>query len=125
MAGADVASWRAVETVVGKAADSRAHGLGEFVEKIDLGVFGLCNCGGCTMQTVSDALVARERGIPTVVVTTEAFRPLAESIATMEGHAGLALLEFPFPLEGLPENDVRSIARERFAVLVDAMGVVA
>jgi len=122
--GADVSYWRAVESVVGKEATVRATGLDEFVEGIDVAIFGLCNCGSCTMQTVRDSLVAVEQGIPTVVATTEHFRPIAESIAKLEGHPELRLVEMPFPLEGLLEPDVRSIARERLSSVLGALGVV-
>ena len=121
--GADVRYWRAAESVVGKEATARASGLDAFVEGIDVAVFGLCNCGSCTMQTVTDALVAVRQGIPTVVVTTENFRPIAESIARLEGHPELRLVEMPFPLEGRVEPEVRSIARERIASLFATLGV--
>jgi len=123
--GAEVSYWRAVESVVGKEATVRAAGLDTFVEEIDVAVFGLCNCGSCTMQTVTDALVAVRQGIPTVVVTTENFRPIAESIAKLEGHPELRLVEMPFPLEGRLEPEVRTIAQERLATLFDTLGVVA
>ena len=79
--GAEVSYWRAGRERGRQGGHGARGGLDAFVEGIDVAVFGLCNCGSCTMQTVTDALAAVRQGIPTVVVTTENFRPIAESIA--------------------------------------------
>lgn len=114
--GAKVVVWRATHRV-GKNAEDADRELREFVADLDLAVIGLANCGGCTMQTVTDAVTAARGGKPTVAVATEQFASLAEQLAARKGLPGLRIQTLPFPLETRPETEVRAIAREHFAAL--------
>jgi hypothetical protein len=55
---------------------------------------------------------------PAVVVVTEEFVSIATQIARLRGHAGLRQMVLPYPLEGLAEQDVRTIAREAYPRLI-------
>ena len=43
-------------------------------------------------------------------------------MAANAGRAGLRVLVLPYPLETLPERDVRAIAREHFPKLLTTLG---
>jgi hypothetical protein len=115
--GASARWWRH-RPPVGEDVQALKAGLSAFVDEIDLGVFGMCNCGACTMWTVEEALGSIAAGNQTVVVATEHFADLARSLSIREGFDGLLIKTLPFPLEGLPESEVRQIAREHYPSLV-------
>lgn len=111
--GARIIWWRH-RPPVGEQRESLVTELNNFVDELEFGVFGMCNCGACTMWTVEEAIVARVAGRPSVVIATENFASLAKTLAGRDGHGDIPLLILPFPLEGLPESEVRRIAREHY-----------
>ena len=118
--GARVTWWRH-RPPVGKDVESLRAGLAAFVDDLDLGVFGMCNCGACTMWTVEEAITAIRRGRRTIVVSTDHFVSLAQTLASRDGHPDIPIKVLPFPLEGLPESDVRRIAREHYPSFVSLL----
>ncbi len=60
-----------------------------------------------------------------MVVVTEAFAALARRVAAAEGRPDLPVLVLPYPLEGLPVAQVRSIATDAYPQLLELLGVVA
>jgi hypothetical protein len=72
---------------------------------------------------VRDTVVVEDRQKPVVMAVTEEFLGLGVSIADVEGHSNMQRLIFPYPLEGLPEEEVRKIAREYFPKFLDVIGV--
>ncbi len=69
-----------------------------------------------------DTVVVEDRNKPVVVAITEEFIEHGKNIARMEGHADLRQLVFPYPLEGLPETQVRRIAEEWYAKFLTLIG---
>jgi hypothetical protein len=57
------------------------------------------------------------------VVVTEEFVGLAHRMATHHQRPSLRLLILPYPLEGRPEEEVRSIATDAYPRLLDILGV--
>lgn len=60
---------------------------------------------------------------PAVVVVTAEFVTIASQIARLTGHASLKRLVLPYPLEGLPEEEVRAIAQRTWPELLRLLGV--
>jgi hypothetical protein len=58
-----------------------------------------------------------------VVVVTEAFAALARRVAAAEGCPELPVLVLPYPLEGLPAEQVQAVAALAFPQLLDLLGV--
>jgi hypothetical protein len=56
-----------------------------------------------------------------VVVTAE-FERLAHQVAAHNGHASLRVLVLPYPLEGLPTDELVAIARRTYPDLLRAVG---
>jgi hypothetical protein len=101
----------------------RAQGEYEaMLSQADVAISGLANCGSCTSWTVRDALTAAERGLPTVAIATEHFVPLARLLAADGGRPGLRVAVLPYPYDILSEDTVRTLARERFPLLLGVMG---
>ena len=61
--------------------------------------------------------------LPAVVVVTDEFAAIAARIAALEGHAALGRLELPYPLEGLPDEEVHAIAVAAYPRLLELLGV--
>lgn len=57
-----------------------------------------------------------------MVVVTAEFEKLAHQMAAHLGHPSLRVLVLPYPLEGLPTEEVRAIAANHFDELVVAIG---
>ena len=63
------------------------------------------------------------RGKTAVAVVTQEFEGLARTMAKNAGRSGLRLLVLPYPLDTLPEHEVRQIAKDHFGGLLQALGV--
>lgn len=70
-----------------------------------------------------DSVYVAGRGKTAVAVVTREFEALARTMAANAGRSGLRILVLPYPLDTLPEHDVRRIAREYHAALLRALGV--
>ncbi len=57
-------------------------------------------------------------------MVTEEFITIGNRIASHKGHANLRQLVLPYPLEGLPDDEVRAIAAEAYPRMLELLGVV-
>jgi hypothetical protein len=53
---------------------------------------------------------------------TEEFEVLAHTMAANAGRPGLRVHVLPYPLESLPEEEVRTIAREHWPRVLETLG---
>jgi hypothetical protein len=60
---------------------------------------------------------------PAVVVITSEFEGIAKQVAELEGHPSLRMVVLPYPLEGRPEDEVRTIAQDAYPRLLASLGV--
>lgn len=121
-AGASTSTWRSA-TRTGKEGDAASAELASFVGQLDFAIVGLGNCGSCTQWTIKDAITAANAGVPTVAIVTQQFKDLAATLAGLGGRPDLRLEVLPYPLDTLPEEEVRQIAKEHFAAAIAALGV--
>jgi len=119
--GAKVLIWRA-PVKKGEQAAAGALGFRQFLETIDAGIFGLCNCGSCTMWAVHDTVHSLNSRMPTLITATRQFEKLARALASKSGHTDLRMVVLPYPLEGLPESEVRDIANQHYAEMLQVFG---
>lgn len=122
-AGARVLNWRRWQGIPGEEGQRLQADYEEQVANADVLVSGLANCGSCSAWTIRDALTGLNRGLPTAAVATEQFIPLAKLLALDGNRPGLRIVPLPYPLNTLPEEEVRSIAREAFPSLMSILGV--
>ena len=59
-----------------------------------------------------------------VAVVTAEFEVLAHTMAANAGRPGLRVHVLPYPLDTLPEADVRAVAREHWPLVVSALGAI-
>ncbi len=121
-AGAEVVFWRSSQGRTGAEGEKVALALEEFLDRIDIALVGLANCGSCTGWTVHDALAAAVRGLPTTAVCTDNFTELAQNLARRGGHSGLRLHVLPYPLNEQQRGDVDAVARTHLAGVLQTMG---
>jgi hypothetical protein len=67
---------------------------------------------------VHDAVAALQEGKTAVAVVTREFEALAATMATNAGRSGLRVHVLPYPLDSLPESEVREIARQHYRPLL-------
>jgi hypothetical protein len=121
-AGADVLS---VETgaQVGDPARVDRRTIAEWSDTVDGGIVGLGTCGSCTSFSVQDAVTLESHAKPSVVVVTSEFETHARNMASFLGHADLAVLVLPYPLEARPDDELRAIAAEYWPKALELLGV--
>ena len=64
-----------------------------------------------------------DKGIPAVAVVTRVFEDLAARMAEHNQHPDLPVLVLPYPMEDLPPDEIREIARANYPALLELMGV--
>lgn len=66
----------------------------------DVVITGTADCGSCTAYSVYDAIQLERAGVPSVVVTTTMFEPVARTLAGDFGMPDLRIVVLPHPLGG-------------------------
>jgi hypothetical protein len=64
-----------------------------------------------------------QEGKAAVAVVTSEFESLARSMAANAGRSGLRVHVLPYPLDSLPEQEVREIARAHYRPLLRTLGL--
>jgi hypothetical protein len=71
---------------------------------------------------VRDTVTVEELKKPVAVAITAEFVEHGKNIANIEGHPNIRQLVFPYPFEGLPEDQVRRHAREMYPTFLKSLG---
>ena len=71
-----------------------------------------------------DTVIVEERKKPVMVAISQEFVTTGTNIAKMSGHANLRQLVFPYPIEGLPEEEIARIAVEYYPKFLKSIGVI-
>lgn len=121
--GADCVIWRE-PMPQGVTTPLSVADFDEFVAPVDAVVTGLANCGSCTFVAIRAGMAALERGYPTVFVATEHFERLSRVLTEEGGWSDIRMAILPYPLEGLPEAEIRQIARDAYPSLLHSMGAI-
>jgi hypothetical protein len=119
-----VASVTTVEThaqVGDTGAADRGHIAG-LAEAVDFAIVGLGTCGSCTSFAIADAVAIEQHARPVVAVVTDEFATHGRNMATHLGHADLAVLVLPYPLEARPIAELRVIAEEYYPRALELLG---
>lgn len=120
--GATVLMWPRAQGEKDEALVAADAEFESMLARADLAISGLANCGSCTSWSVRDAVIAADRGLPTTVVATAHFEPLAHMLAAEAGRAGLRVTVLPYPYSTLDEATVREHAREAVPQLLQVLG---
>jgi hypothetical protein len=83
-------------------------------------VTAMADCGSCTSWSLHDAVALEEKGIPSVLLCTDEFAPLARAESIGKGMGGLPLAVIPHPLADNRPDEVRAKAT---AVVAEVMTI--
>ena len=89
--------------------------ISALAETADIAIMGICDGGTATSWGIRDALILAGQGVPSVLICTDAFVPLAQSIMPLDAD-GVHLITVPHPFSSLLEPEVREIASSFVAV---------
>lgn len=87
----------------------------------DAVISGLCTTPPSTAWGVHDSIELEKRQIPTMTIATSYYEDLLVETAEAEGMPDLRRIILPYPLEGLPDDAVRDVARRMFDAVVAAL----
>jgi hypothetical protein len=96
--------------------------VARWAETVDCGIAGLGTCGSCTANSVHDAAVLEALGKPAAVAVCSEFAQHGRAMARAVGHPDLKHLVLPYPMEGLPDDEVRAIARDHYPAFLRLLG---
>ena len=91
-----------------------AETLESLASKADAAIVGMGHCGSCAASSINDALIFEAKGIPTVVIITEPFRVLSETVARARGKPDLPLIVLPSTIEEISDDEISSMAKTTF-----------
>jgi hypothetical protein len=74
-------------------------------------VTAMADCGSCTSWSLHDAVTLEEKGVPSVLLCSDEFAPLARAESVAKGMGGLPLAVIPHPLADNSPEQVRVKAR--------------
>jgi hypothetical protein len=121
-AGAEVKSWRRVQGIHGAEGEALEAEYATFLGSVDAVISGLGNCGSCTAWTVNDAMLGLRTDLASLAVVTNQFADLSQLLSQEGGFPGLRRHVLPYPLDTLPEAEVRKIARDHFVSMSKRFG---
>jgi hypothetical protein len=79
---------------------------------------GMADCGSCTSWSLHDAVTLEDKGIPSVLLCTDEFAPLARAESVAKGMSGLPLAVIPHPLADNRANEVKRKAEAVVAEII-------
>jgi hypothetical protein len=84
--------------------------LAQLLAEADVVITGAADCGSCTAYSVHDTVELERSGIPTVLVTTTQFRPVAAALAAATGLPEMRTLVVGHPIGGVDHDTLRDRA---------------
>jgi thioredoxin reductase (NADPH) len=97
--------------------------LDDLVERCDLVLTGLGDCGSCSATTMHVATDLESRGVPTAAICTEPFLASASAMAARRGFPGYAFARVAHPVSSLDQAEIEERAREAFPQVMRILGL--
>lgn len=104
----------------GPMADAGEHRYREFQELCDMVIVGVCDGGTAASTGAVDAATLASRGIPVVLVCTDAFAPLAR-VTLPPDMPGVRMVIVPHPLSSLTSEETIALANAGYGDVVSAI----
>ncbi|ALE81120.1 hypothetical protein WY02_25115 [Pseudonocardia sp. AL041005-10] len=92
--------------------------LADLVERCDVVLVGVGDCGSCSASAVTDGIALETAGVPAAVLVSEAFRTTADAMAGLRGSPGYDYAVVPHPVASLDAAGVAARAGEVLPGLV-------
>lgn len=97
--------------------------LDHLVERCDLVLTGLGDCGSCSATTMHVATDLESRGVPTAAICTEPFLASASAMAARRGFPGYAFARVAHPVSSLDQAEIEERAREALPQVLRILGL--
>ena len=97
--------------------------LDDLVERCDLVLTGLGDCGSCSATTMHVATDLEARGVATAAICTEPFLASASAMAARRGFPGYAFARVAHPVSSLDQPEIEERAREAFPQVMRILGL--
>jgi hypothetical protein len=91
--------------------------LDDLVRRSDVVLAAVGDCGSCSSCLVSDTLELERRGMPTGVVLTGPFVPVAGALASLRAYPPLRVVPVPHPVADLDPDGIATFADRAAAQL--------
>jgi hypothetical protein len=92
--------------------------LDELVQRCDVVLIGVGDCGSCSAAAVADGIAFEAAGVPAAVICTDAFRVSADAMARLQGSPGYTYVTTAHPVAPLDADGVCERARVALPELV-------
>src|SRR5947207_11736599 len=89
--------------------------LDELVQRCDVVLIGVGDCGSCSAAAVADGIAFEAAGVPAAVICSDAFTVTAGAMAELRGAPGYRYATTPHPVAVLTADQVK----DRAAQVVD------
>lgn len=97
--------------------------LDDLVDRCDIVLTGLGDCGSCSATTMHVATDLESRGIPTAAICTEPFLASASAMAARRGFSGYAFARVAHPVSSLEQAEIEERAREALPQVLAILGL--
>jgi hypothetical protein len=97
--------------------------LDEMVERCDLVLTGLGDCGSCSATTMHVATDLEARGVPTAAICTEPFLASASAMAARRGMPGYAFARVAHPVSSLDQPEIEERAQAALPQVLSILGI--
>jgi hypothetical protein len=87
----------------------------------DVVVTGLGDCGGCSANSLADAVALEQAGVPATAVITEPFVDLVAAYAVRLGVPGYPVVVLPHPVASLSDADLRVLAAKAAPLVLERL----
>ena len=96
--------------------------LAEMVDRSDLVLTGLGDCGSCSATTMHVATDLEVRGVPTAAICTQPFLASASAMAARRGLPGYEFVRVEHPVSSLDAPEIAVRAQEAFPQVMAILG---
>jgi hypothetical protein len=87
----------------------------------DLAITGLGDCGGCSANSLADAVALEQAGVPATAVITEPFVNLVAAYAARLGVPGYPVVVLPHPIASLDDADLQTLAAKAVPLALERL----
>jgi hypothetical protein len=97
--------------------------LTDLVERCDVVLTGLGDCGSCSATTLQVATDLEISGVPTVAICTEPFLASGTAMAARRGMPGYGFARVQHPVSSLEPDEIAERAREAVPQVLSLLGI--
>ncbi|MFI5953868.1 UGSC family (seleno)protein [Cryptosporangium sp. NPDC051539] len=97
--------------------------LADLIERCDVVLTGLGDCGSCSATTLHVATGLEISGVPTAAICTEPFLASGSAMAVRRGIPGYEFVRVQHPVSSLEPDEIAERAREALPQILSILGV--